>query len=509
MEKLICIGVALTCLTCSAATVIAQELERKEVTVDFRWIEPQFIDGVTEKKGHPVVCGGKDWYARLDPVLTSDYIAEAKLSSIYMNAPLYGVSFKLKDQAIEKLIEACGDRSHRRLTVYVSGRWYGSSNFNKELAGTTRSFAAPMAGFMSSKSLAEQIVYAVDPPKPVVLKGHTKGVSMVAWSADGQALATASDDRSIRIWDPLSGRQVAFLPKIAREGYGGPVVAFTPNLEVAAVNYWGEVTIRKVSDGKILANIAPIPKVEGRKSAFRADVFSMAISPDGKRLATAGSVGVVGGPHGLPGGVVSVWDLETGQVIHESSTLSTAAGAVAWSADGKRYSAGTNGAGGELPEAGEVWIWDTESGNVLHHLNVKSEVAPGEWASAGDVAFSPDGQKIAVPVTAGSRGNPGGLLIGNAGTSVRLWDLATGKSTQPVKGLKAKVRRLIFSPDGKSVAMAGSHKFVRVWNLESGAELTSLQCTDRITAVAFSPDGKSLAGASSDGSVRIWRVAAD
>lgn len=162
-----------------------------------------------------------------------------------------------------------------------------------------------------------------------------------------------------------------------------------------------------------------------------------------------------------------------------------------------------------MPEAGEVWVWDAESGNVLHHLKVKSEVAPGEWASAGDVAFSPDGQKIVVPVTAGSRGNPGGLLIGDTGTLVRLWDLASGKSTQPVKGLKAKVRRLIFSPDGKSVATAGSDKFVRVWDLESGAELASLQCTGRITAVAFSPDGKSLAGASSDGSVRIWPLKAD
>ena len=509
MEKLTCIGVTLACLTCSAATATAQEQVQRKVTVDFRWLEPQFIDGVTEKQGSPVECGGKDWYAHLSTVLTSDYIAEAKLNTIYMSAPLHGVSFKLKDQAIEKLIEACGDPSHRRLTVYVNGQRYGSNNFNKLLAGTTGSFAAPMAGFMSSKSLAEQIVYAVDPPKPVVLKGHTKGVSTVAWSADGKTVATASYDRTIRLWDPLSARQVAMLPEIAREGYGGPVVAFTPNLEVAAVNYWGKVTVRRVSDGKDLASIAPIPKVDGRKSAFRADVFSMAISPDGKRLATAGSVGVVGGPHGLPGGVVSIWDIETGQLVHQSNTLSTAAGAVAWSSDGKRYTAGTNGAGGELPEAGEVWVWDTESGNVLHHLNVKSEVAQGEWASAGDVAISPDGQKIAVPVTAGSRGTPGGLLIGNTGTSVRLWDLATGKSTQPVKGLKAKVGQLIFSPDGKSVAMAGSDKSVRVWDLEAGAELVSLKCTDRITAVAFSPDGKFLAGASSDGSVRIWPLKAN
>lgn len=504
MKKRNRIAVILIWVAFFSGTAIAQEPVPDRVSIDFRWLEPQFIAGVTEEQGQPVECGGDDWYAHLKPVLSSDYIAEAKLSSIYMSAPLYGVSFKLKDQAIEKLIEACGDRPARRLTVYVNGRRYGSNNFDKELAGTTRSFAAPMAGFMSSKSLAEQIVHAVDPPDPVILKGHTGAVSTVAWSADGQFLATASGDRSIRVWDPLRGRQVAFLQEIAREGYGGPVVAFTPNLDVAAVNYWGEVTIRKVSDGKVLAKIAPIPEVEGRKSAFRPDVFSMAISPDGKRLATAGSVGGIGGPHGLPGGVVSVWDLETGQVIHQFATLSTAAGAIAWSADGKRYAAGTNGAGGELPEAGEIWVWDAETGKALHHFHVKSQVAQGEWASAGDVTISPDGKRVAVPVTAGSRAKPAGLVIGDTGASVQVWDLATGNRKQVVSGRTMSVRRVVFSPDGKLLATAGSDNFVRVWDIESGKEQAARSCDGRVTAIAFSPNGQRIAVGIADGSVRIW-----
>jgi WD40 repeat protein len=506
MQKFIGVAVILIWVSCSSETVVAQEPVPGKVTVDFRWIEPQFIAGVTEKKGHPVECGGDDWYAHLKPVLSSKWIAAATLSKLYIGNVQYGVRFKLREGAVEKLIEACGDRSDRRLTVYVNGRWYGSNNFNRDLAGTTRSFHAPIAGYTLSKSLAEQIVHAVDPPEPVELKGHTKAVSMVAWSADGQAVATASDDRSIRVWDPLRGRQVAFLPEIAREGYGDPVVAFTPNLEVAAVNSWGEVTIRKVSDGKVLAKIAPIPEVEGRRSAFRPDVFSMAISPDGKRLATAGSVGVVGGPHGLPGGVVSVWDMETGQVIHQSATLSTAAGAVAWSADGKRYAAGTNGAGGELPESGEIWVWDTETGKVLHHFNVKSQVAQGEWASAGDVTMSPDGKRVAVPVTAGSRAKPAGLVIGDTGASVQVWDLATGNCTQVVSGLTASVRRVVFSPDGKLLATAGSDNRVRVWDVESGKEHETRQCDGRVTAVVFRPDGQRIAVGITDGSVRIWPV---
>jgi Tol biopolymer transport system component len=329
----------------------------------------------------------------------------------------------------------------------------------------------------------------------------------VAWAADGKTVATAGDDRTIRVWDPATGRQTASLTGIAREGYGGPVVAFTADLKVAAVNYWGEITIRTVADGKELVKIDPILD-RGQKSAFRPDVFAMAFSPDGKRLATAGSVAAVGGRHGLPGGIVIVWNAETGKIVHQSDRLSTAASAVAWNADGKRLAAGTNGAGGELPEAGEVHVWDAEAGKLLHSFKVKPEVEQGEWASAGDVAFGPDGKRVAAPVTAGSRGTPAGLLIDDTGASVRVWDLGTGKSTQPVKGLKAAVGRVVFSPDGKSLVTAGGDKVLRVWEVETGKELAALSCPDRIDVVTFSPDGKSLVAGSKDGSVRIWAVPA-
>jgi WD40 repeat protein len=346
---------------------------------------------------------------------------------------------------------------------------------------------------------------AADLPEPVVLKGHTKAISAVAWANDGKAIATAGDDRMIRVWDPATGRLTASLPGIAREGYGGPVVAFTADLEVVAINYWGEIIIRTAADGKVLVKIDPILD-RGQKSAFRPDVFAMAFSPDGKRLVTAGSVAAVGGRHGLPGGIVIVWDAETGKILHQSDKLSTAASSVAWSTDGKLFAAGTNGAGGELPEAGEVLVWDAETGKALHSFKVKSGVEQGEWSSAGDVAFSPDGTQVAAPVTAGSRGAPAGLLIEDTGASVRVWNLATGKSMQPVKGLRASVGRVVFSPDGESLATAGSDKVVRVWNVKTGKELAALSCPDSIEVVAFSPDGESLAGGSNDGSVRIWAV---
>ena len=348
---------------------------------------------------------------------------------------------------------------------------------------------------------------AAEPPESIVLKGHTESVSMVAWASDGKAVATAGDDRTIRIWDAVTGRQTASVTGIAREGYGGPVVAFTTDLKVAAVSYWGEVTIRTVPDDKVMVTIDPILD-RGQKSAFRPDVFAMAFSPDGKRLATAGSVAAVGGRHGLPGGIVIVWDAETGKIVHKSDRLSTAASSVVWSPDAKMVAAGTSGAGGELQEAGEVWLWDAETGKSLHTFRVKPETKYGEWASAADVAFSPDGKRVAAPVTAGSRGSPAGIIIDDVGASVRVWDLATGEDTLPVKGLRASVGRVVFSPDGQQLATAGADNVVRVWDAETGRELAALSCPDGVGVVAFSPDGTTLAAGPEDGSIRIWVVPA-
>src|SRR5262245_34294776 len=84
----------LVLIACLTGPSSGEEPAQQKVTVDFRWIEPQVIKGVTEDTGHPIVCGGKDWYAHLKPVLTSNDIATARLTHLHIaRADQYAVQF--------------------------------------------------------------------------------------------------------------------------------------------------------------------------------------------------------------------------------------------------------------------------------------------------------------------------------------------------------------------------------------------------------------------------------
>ena len=158
MAKGLPAGVVIALVAWLGAPSAGEEPAKPKVTVEFRWIEPQVVEGVTEDKGHPVVCDGKDWFAHLKPVLTSRDIAAAKVTHLnFANNDQYAVEFTLANGAAKKLAEACGDKPGRHLTVYVNGHWYGTSYFDK---AKPEEFSPPLAGFILSKTHAERILEA-------------------------------------------------------------------------------------------------------------------------------------------------------------------------------------------------------------------------------------------------------------------------------------------------------------------------------------------------------------
>lgn len=353
----------------------------------------------------------------------------------------------------------------------------------------------------------------------VTFRGHTTEVAALAFSADGSQVVSVSA-KDVCVWDPATGKEIRRLPV-----EGDNVVAVSRDLRRLAIArsfhatvagaLRGKLTLQDAATGKDVLSIDPHGNWD-KAFPFRPSIAALAFSPDGKRLATAGSVTKVGGGHGLPGGVVKIWDAETGKELQQFGSLSTRADAVVFSADGKYLAAGTQGASGELPEPGEVHVWDTTTGQRLHTFKTQPEIEQGgDPSSVANLAFHPKGTRLAAAVSDGT---------------VRLWELPSGREMLTLRGHQGQaggqevdkftgrimgpgraVRSVAFNPDGSRLASAGYDRVVRILDTETGKETKTYRFDSaRINAVAFSPDGRRLAAGGSNGAKSgeavVWQL---
>ncbi|PLS76903.1 MAG: hypothetical protein CYG59_26615, partial [Chloroflexi bacterium] len=131
---------------------------------------------------------------------------------------------------------------------------------------------------------------------------------------------------------------------------------------------------------------------------------------------------------------------------------------------------------------GDVEVWQMPGDNLLHRFAHRLSQS---------VAFSPNGT----------------LLAAGSQEGVRIWDVETGAVVQTVQRKSAPIVRVVFAPDGKTLATGSAGGDVQVWNISDGRRLARFDNhTDQVSDVSFSPDGRTIASSSYDGTVRLWTV---
>lgn len=287
------------------------------------------------------------------------------------------------------------------------------------------------------------------------LTGHTGPVNSAAFSPDGKRIVSASDDKTLRLWDSETGEEI-----ITLTGHTGFVysVAFSPD---------GKMIVSGSSDNTLKLWDAKTGRELRLLSGHTGPVVACAFSPDGKQIISASE-----------DGTLRIWKTKTGKEAHIIVTNHPhGVMACTISPDGK-----------SIVSTG-YWtlsIWDTKSGEMIHTIS-------GFEKSVRACAFSPDGSRIV------STGFDPALKIRNAETGYMDMEISTEHMLP--------VNTCAYSPDGKSIVSGSDDGIIKIWGAATGREIIALRGhTGPVKACAFSPDGKKMASASEDGTLRVWEM---
>ncbi|MGW0576517.1 nSTAND1 domain-containing NTPase [Streptomyces sp. NPDC002920] len=312
--------------------------------------------------------------------------------------------------------------------------------------------------------------------RATVTAGHHGQGMKVALSADGRTLVTSSNsDPTIRVHRLPADPPQTTLPGPAGTSIGD--MAFSPDgRTVATVRQGppgrGSVQLWDAGTGGHEAALAldTDPAPGGKQLPFAVvRLGAVGFDPTGRALA-ARSVGK---------GVIEVRDVVTGR-LRQSRSLGVADIAV-FSPDRTRLAV--------VGREGSVWIWNLATGAV--HTADRT----GHDRSVRGAAFTPDGRTLAVvDVAAGS-------------DQVTLFDAATGRTQRTIKPSTGILLSLAFSPDGHTLATAGSRNgLVKTWDTRAGRLHDSFSAGGQVASLAFSADGRTLAASSVRG-VQLWDLA--
>ena len=350
------------------------------------------------------------------------------------------------------------------------------------------------------------------------LAGHTALVLGIDFSPDGTRLATGSFDGTAKVWDISPSRELFTLNAHTAEVFG---LAFSPagtRLATASLDgtakMWDISAVLNTGISRLVYSESVEEITPGAASVrelltfsgHTGEVYSVAFSPDGRRVVTVSS-----------DQTAKIWDTTSGQELftltghNPAPQVLTYPGitGVAFSPDGTCLATASSDTTAKVWDISTPLNTGVATGRELLTLRGHAAYAPGGAAlpfqGVVDVVFSPDGTHLA---TAGADG------------TARVWDAATGEELLTLVSDIGIISDIAFNPDGSRLAIAGwTEGLAKVWEISqaldtdleasaaaiTGQELFSLTGhSGQMYGITFSPDGTSLATASQDGTTRIW-----
>jgi len=290
-----------------------------------------------------------------------------------------------------------------------------------------------------------------------VLRGHSSPINSAVFSPDGTKIATASFDRTARLWDSGTGTMLEILKHPATV-FSAAFSADGDSVVTASAD--GGTRIWNATSGKQLANMQDDEPI--RSAEF---------SHDGSKIVTA--------TYGRSG---RLWDAATGEslaILRHDDIVNSAA----FSADGNQIVTASE------DHTARVWNTSVE----IPHLVLGRGDLERVGGAAYSGSYSPDGTRI-VTVSTGQYG---------FGFAIRVWDSKTGELLLEPLHQDDAINAATYSSDGRMIAVASSDAEALIYDAANGRLLRTLQADSSVSSVAFSPDGRQIVTASDDG-VRIW-----
>lgn len=334
---------------------------------------------------------------------------------------------------------------------------------------------------LAASSLGIVRMVRAEPPGLTLSWQHEHGwqVQSLRFSPDGKHLLTGSADATARVWS-ATGDLERVTPK--EPGIGHVCgVSYAPDGRTFATLTARGMKLWDAATGTVKRELTGEELHAGR-------LMAVAFSPDGKKIAVAGS-----GPlFGRSPGYVWLWDVETASVERtlehpdEGEAVS-----VAWSPDGKTLASGGQGS--------RIWLHNPAAAERLRLL-------PFEGGPVWSVAFTPDGKTLAAGgmVSNGVEIVNGKPEVKSSGGLVKIWDLAAPDQPKALTAFGDTVLSVTFSPDGKRLATGCYDKTLKLWDWQAGRVSASETLSGWVHAVQFSPDGRTLASGDAKGNVSLW-----